>query len=199
VLLCRPLQFVNNISLNEPTVCVGEFSSTNQGASIMAMKIPSDAKVITDNRLSLIRIVAILADRLVGKKGGLKDQVKATMQDKKATYAQSELAIAQLVPGNDQGPIDANKAFALTKIPKDKGGITLKEFLDCCTVGKEAFGVFVSAEKMAKMCKKIPDPTPSLRVEFKEGIDIDPEKVGELLVEAVAAMAEQRQKALAEA
>jgi hypothetical protein len=64
-------------------------------------------------RLTAIRVISTLSDRLVGGDDGLKAQVKAAMQSKHADFAESDLVIGALRPGSSSGAIDARKAYKL--------------------------------------------------------------------------------------
>jgi hypothetical protein len=87
----------------------------------MPMRIPPDAKVIRDSRITLIRVISTLYDRLVNGDDGLKDKVKATMREKDASFAESDLVIAALRAGSGKSTIDVYKLYRMVDAGVDPG------------------------------------------------------------------------------
>jgi hypothetical protein len=139
----------------------------------MAIKIPPDAKIVQDQRLTVIRAVATLNDRLCKGKGGLIAKVKSAMEAKNVEYAESDFVVAELRgDGEDAGKIDVDKAFKLC----GENGIKLKDFLACCTVRKGDLKKLVSENEVEKITT-YGTAEKKLVTEFRSAIDavMDPE------------------------
>jgi hypothetical protein len=65
----------------------------------MAIRIPPDEKVAFESRLTLIRLITTLYDKLIDSDEGVKAKVKSTLSDKKVKFAESDLAVAALRAG----------------------------------------------------------------------------------------------------
>lgn len=149
----------------------------------MPIRPPSDAKIITDNRITIIRVVSTLYDLIVKRDSGASAKVKATMLDKDAPFVESTICIGALRPGNTKGPIDTQRAYdELVKTKK----ITLEQFLGCCTVGKEALKEHVGEKQVTSLSTTIVDPSFTLTTEFKPGVELDFDELATSLAGAIA-------------
>jgi hypothetical protein len=149
----------------------------------MPMRIPPDAKVIRDSRITLIRVISTLYDRLVNGDDGLKDKVKATMREKDASFAESDLVIAALRAGSGKSTIDVYKLYRMV----DAGELKLSQFLDCITVSKERLKEFLPGAIIDKLTIKGAAPAePALFTEFKDGMEIDLDELATSLAGAIA-------------
>jgi hypothetical protein len=148
----------------------------------MPINIPADAKIVRDSRITLIRIIATLHKRLIEDEEGLPAKVKATMADKKADFAESDLVVAALRAGGSKGTIDPRKLYKLVVAKQ----LTLDQFLSCVSVVKKPLEEFLSGAAIEKITTPGKSPAPSLYTEFKEGVELDVESLGELLAGAVA-------------
>jgi len=135
----------------------------------MPIRVPGGEKIITDKRLTAIRVISTLADKVVGGDEGLKEKVKAAMVSKDARFAESDVVIAHLRAGNGRGPIDPHELYKLVK----KDELTIEQFLDCVTVQKKPLEKFLAGGVIDKLCGTIPNPAPILVTEFKEGVDFE--------------------------
>jgi hypothetical protein len=148
----------------------------------MPMRVPPDARKIRDARLTAIRVIGTLYERVVKGADGLSARVKAAMREKDAAFAESDLVMAVLRPGSTRGPIDAHDLYELVKARK----LTLKQFLGCVTVRKEPLEEFLAGGAIEELCAVIANPEPSLVTEFKEGVELDVEALAASLAEIVA-------------
>jgi hypothetical protein len=148
----------------------------------MPIRIPPEARVVRDARITTIRVISTLYDRVVKGDGGLSARVKATLREKDAAYAESELVFAALRPGSTKGPIDAEKLYELVKDRK----LTLKQFLACVSVRKEPLKEYLAGGVIDELCGRVDDPEPSLVTEFKEGVELDVDAIAMMLADAVA-------------
>lgn len=146
------------------------------------MRIPADAKTVRDSRVTLVRVITTLYERLVGGDDGLKAGVKATMLEKGASFAESDLVVAALRAGSAKGSIDPRKLHELVVA----GTLTLAQFLDCVAVRKEPLKAFLAGGVIDTLTANGPAPEPSLVTEFKEGVELDVEAIAETLVAALA-------------
>jgi hypothetical protein len=62
----------------------------------MPIQVPPGTSIVTDHRLTLIRVISTLYERLVDADGSMKSKVKQTMLEKQASFAESDLVIAAL-------------------------------------------------------------------------------------------------------
>jgi hypothetical protein len=147
------------------------------------MRIPSDAKIIRDNRITLIRVISTLYDRLVNGDDGLKTRVKQTMQDKGASFAESDLVVAALRAGAAKTSIDPRRLWSLV----EAGQLQLSHFLDCISVVKTPLAKYLSGQTIDQITSKpSTEPEPMLFTEFKPGVELDVEQLSTALAGAIA-------------
>jgi hypothetical protein len=156
--------------------------SPNQERTLPDVVIPSDAKPISDQRLTLIRVISTLRDRLVEGDGGLKARVKRTMLEKEARYAESDLVIAELRPGSTKGPIDPAALYELVELKQ----LSLAQFLQCITVQKEPLKKFLAGGVIDRLTSAIPNPPPHLFTDFRQGVEFNVDRLAEQLAPAIA-------------
>lgn len=158
---------------------IGPDAARTSGAYIsgMPIQIPADAKTIQEQRLTMIRVVGTLNDKLVEGDDGLKARVKATMRDKGAAFAESDLVVGALRAGTARGTITPQALYALV----ESGTLTLPQFFECVTVTKKPLERFLGKDAIEAMTKPGPAPEPSLVTEFKAGLEFDPDQLAELL------------------
>jgi hypothetical protein len=151
------------------------------------MHVPTDETVIRDCRLTLLRVVSTLYERLVEADDGLKVQVKETMQRKGADFAESDLVIARLQNGGSFSWIDARKLHGM--IGSKPGQITLDQFLSCISVGKQKLEKFLSKDAIAAITNKGSSAAAykSLVTEFKPGVAVDVDELADALQHALQA------------
>ncbi len=143
----------------------------------MPIKVPADAKVVRDQRLSLIRVVKILAGRI---KPTI-DKVKADLKLKKAKFAESDLAIAVLRGADDvevePEPIefvDPKKLWALA----GKGALTANDFFSV---------THVNESKLSKLL--LPQQIEAIKSSFTPTRGEDDDAAGALFVETKPTLA----------
>ena len=149
----------------------------------MPIRVPPEATKIRDNRITLIRLICTLHDRLVEGDAGLKDKVKQSMQSKGAGFAESDLAVAALRAGPARSSIDPRKLYRLV----ESGELELRDFLACVTVRKEPLAQFLSGAAVEKISSAGTAPEPSLFTEFKEGVELDFDQLSQALISALNA------------
>lgn len=161
-----------------------DLSSAPRAAYIpgMPMRIPADAHVVTDSRITLIRVISTLHDRLVEGTDGLKAKVKATLTAKGAQFAESDLVVAALRAGAAKRRIDPKALYALVKAKK----LTIEQFLSCITVSREPLEQYLSGDQIEQISIPGKTPEPSLFTEFREGVQLDIDELAESLAGAVA-------------
>lgn len=142
------------------------------------MKIPDDAKVAHDERLTVIRAAKVLHDRACGE-GGLITKVKATMEAKGVMYAESELVNARLQPMTRRGPIDPRQLYKLVQ----GGKLKLEQFLDVVTVRKEPLAKHLPGETIDALCGPVEVASPSLITEYKSGTTLESREVAQQCVD----------------
>lgn len=148
----------------------------------MPIQIPADAKIVRDSRITLIRLISHLNDRLVEGEDGLKARVKKTLADKGADYAESDLVVAALRAGTAKGTIDARKLYDLVKARK----LTLDQFLGCVSVSKKPLEKLLGGAAIESLTTRGPAAEPSLCTEFKAGVELDVDQLAQTLAGAVA-------------
>lgn len=144
------------------------------------MRIPKDAKIIRDGRLTLIRAVCTLYDQLVDADDGLKDQVKAVMTAKEVKYAQSDLVVARLQGGGDKSYVCPRMLFELM----NQGTITIDQFVACIRVSAKPLEQFLSGEQIEAISKSAAG-SKSLVTEFKPDVKLDENQLAALLTDAI--------------
>jgi hypothetical protein len=132
------------------------------------MKIPADAKIVRDERLTFLSILSLLAIE-DGFADRLKADVKSALKAKGAEYGQSDFALGRLQGGGDKKAIDPKKFWAHVK----SGKIKLADALKCISVKKKESLAFLSENEVDDISKKTGIAAPSLFAEFKDGISID--------------------------
>jgi hypothetical protein len=135
----------------------------------MPIKIPSEARVLGESRLSFIAVCRALADRAKSRI----DDVKSRLQKEETAFARSDLAVAALRGGGSIAVIDP---VALHKLVLAKK-ITIKEFLGCVTVRKEPLKEFLSEREIDSISKSDGEREPSLIVELKPGVTLDEDEL----------------------
>lgn len=131
---------------------------------VHVMKIPEGAKVVHDERLSLIRAVTMLNEHVDGA-GGVKDQVRAAMVAQGAQYASDDRTLARLHESS-RYVVDPTKLYALVQ----KGMLTMKQFLGAVSVRREALKDVLGGKAIDKLSERIAGRA-SLCTEFKAGVD----------------------------
>jgi hypothetical protein len=130
------------------------------------MKIKPGAKVIADQRLTIIKVISELAaDNLKSHKS----DVKSRMESKGATFAESDLVSARVQGGGKKTAIDPKNFFALVKA----GKIKQSEFEACISVRKEPAAKLLSERELDAISVNAGDADVSLITEFKDGISIN--------------------------
>jgi len=156
------------------------------------MKIPAGAKVVRDQRLTLIHVVKSLSGQR------LKDQVKSVKQslaDKKTPYAESDLCLGRRQGGGPVTTPDIRKVFALVGKPHDghrvalgkkakcaRGALTLRQFLSIATVSKDALKKYLNDEQIEAVCGPPRPGEPALVTELRSGVTLDLEAIENALV-----------------
>jgi hypothetical protein len=146
----------------------------------MPIKLPPNAKPITDRRLTLIRVISTLAAE-DGYLDQLKDDVKKTMKEKEADFAQSDFAIGQLRSSGERSFIPVKKLYALVKDRK----ISMDQFLECVKVSAKPLKKFLSGEEIEKISCASPAGDGSLFTELKPGVSLDIDCMEEALCNAL--------------
>jgi hypothetical protein len=155
----------------------------------MPLKIPADAKIVSDRDLTIIRAAKTVLERVVEGEDGLIARVKQRMRTKRADFAQSDVVIAALRPGSAAGKIDASKLHQLVspRGTKPKAGqLTLEQFLECVTVNKGLLAQYLPGDTIDGLTSTVKNPQPQLFTEFKEGVELDYEQLTAALGEAFA-------------
>jgi hypothetical protein len=148
----------------------------------MPIQVPPGASIVTDNRLTLIRVISTLYERLVDSDGSMKSKVKQTMLDKQASFAESDLVIAALRAGSSRSTIDARKLYGLVK----SGRLKLTQFLECVSVVQKPLKTYLTGEEITKLSTVGPAAEPSLVTEFKEGVQLDVDELAMTLAGAIS-------------
>jgi hypothetical protein len=165
---------------------------------IMPIKIPPGAVVIRDRRLSAIKILSELT-KPDGQLDTLKNAVKKTMVEKKATFVESDLAIGQLRSASsgangERKFVDATKLHGLIK----KGRITLEQFLSVLCVRTSLLPQILSGDEIAGLSEEprakqaessltaCAAPVGALYTDFKPDLHVDLDEVLDSIGSAVA-------------
>lgn len=114
----------------------------------MPIKIKDGAKVITDARVTPIRVISTLYDNYIAK---LKEHVVDGLIVKGASYAESDLVIAQLRSSGASGPVDPVKLYKLVV----KGDLSMKQFLSVLSVKKEPLGKLLGQDEIDRLCEDV--------------------------------------------
>lgn len=157
----------------------------------MAMNIPNDATIIKDRRLTLIRILSHLTAEKTGRLDVLKSQVKKSMKEKDAKFAESDLVYARLEPAGDGGTgkkfVDPELLYELVK----KKRITLAQFLSVLCVRTSLMPQILSGDEIAAISKpaQLSDNSAgglgSLFTEFKPDVHVDFDAIEAAMLGAV--------------
>ena len=142
------------------------------------MRIPPDADIVQGSRLTVIRAASSLHEKVCGR-GGLSEKVKATLVDKRAHYAASDLVNARLQPGSATGLIEPAALFALVSA----GRLTKEQFLACVAVRKEPLAEHLSGAEIANLATPVLNPTPSLITEWKSGNVMSGQELAQLVID----------------
>jgi hypothetical protein len=138
----------------------------------MSIRIPEGAKVLTDRRLTLIRILSTLCQD-GGRLEQLKASVKSKMAQQGASFAQSNLVVARLSGGaRPRTFVDPLKLYALVQSKR----ITREQFLSVLAVRTTLLPSILAGDEIAHLAGPAGDaaPTsPSLCTEFKPEVSID--------------------------
>jgi hypothetical protein len=159
----------------------------------MAMKIPPDAPIIRDRRLTLIRILSHLTAEKTGRLDVLKCQVKKSMAEKGAKFAESELVYARLQSAGDGGGKQFVDPKLLHELVKTKR-ITIEQFLGVLCVRTSLMPQILSGEEIAAISKPAESSDKSgdgqgglgsLFTEFKPDVHVDFDAIEAAILKAV--------------
>jgi hypothetical protein len=143
------------------------------------IKIPPETNVVTDQRLTLIRILSTLTAK-AGRLDTMKGAVKASLKSKGATFAQSELVIARLSSGGERSFVDPRKLYDLVKAKR----ITHAEFLGVICVRSSLLPPILSGTEIEEI--SAPDAAGegqgSLYTEFKSQVSVNFAAIEEAIV-----------------
>jgi len=172
----------------------------------MPIRIPADAKIVRDHRLTLIRAIKILStDRLQQ----LIKSVKDSLRERKAAYAESDLCLARLQGGGPVRYVDPRKVFKIVTKGRGKAKarasrslapspfLTLKQFLNCCSISMEKLQQFIPADQIDALCYPPKPGEPALYVETRPGVEIHIDRLEAAILSATAPPAGDRVPAAA--
>lgn len=151
------------------------------------MRIPKAAKVLTDRRLTMIRVLSTLCQD-GGRLDALKAAVKSKMAAAEASYAQSDLVVARLSGGaRPRTQIDPMQLYDLVR----KQRLTFDQFLSVLSVRTTSLPKILAGDEIARLAKAAESadaapPTPSLYTEFKPHFSLDIDRVEASILDAVA-------------
>jgi hypothetical protein len=154
----------------------------------MAIRIPADVLPAREKRLTLIRAIQLLYKHFVdaGDNGhSVRDDVKETLKAKRATYAESDLAVAAVRSGSSKSKVDPRKLYELVKGRK----LTAEAFLECVTVSKTPLAKHLAGDVIDSLSTIGPASDPWLEIELREGVQLDLDQLAEQLTGALAALA----------
>lgn len=149
----------------------------------MSIKIPNDATVVNDKRLTLVRVLSTLTAE-DGRLDQLKDGIKGTLKQKKAAFAQSDLVVAQLRSNPPKAFVVPRMLYALVKSKR----ITMEQFLDVLCIRSSLLPPILSGEEI-KAISEVPVAQGSgtggaLFTEFKPEVRVDFDKIEAAILEA---------------
>lgn len=158
----------------------------------MAIQVPTDAKIITDQSLDRIALLGALC-----KKKGRLDQLKAKLREalagKKAQFAESDLALARVKPIEPREFVNQHQLYKLVETKK----LTFKQYQDCVCIRTSILRNYLSLNEIAAI--SAPSPTAgdeegdaALYPEIKGGVSIDWEAVEQAMVDAAKKSAKSR-------
>jgi hypothetical protein len=160
------------------------------------IKVPTDAKVVSDQRLTLIRIISQLTRKL-GRLDELKNGVKRAMNDKSARFAESDLVIAELRGGGAGGAaekryVDQHKLHALVKRKR----IKMSQFLDVICVRTSLLEKILSGDEIEKLYRPADEAEQlealgSLYTEFKPGAEPDFNAIEDAMLDAAMGLSKK--------
>ncbi len=147
----------------------------------MAIKIPEDAKIVKDSRLTAIAAIAVLVKFHIQK---LKEDVKAAMKRRGVKFAESDFAVAHLRDGGNATYVDPAKLFKLT-LAAGKRKLTVNEFFQCVRASRERVEEFLSPEEIDAVSVQAGEVDPRLYVELKLNAQVDFDAIEQAVAKAV--------------
>lgn len=158
----------------------------------MPMKIPADAKIVTDNRLTIIRILSLLTAKN-GYLDKVKNAVKASMKLRDATFAQSDLALARLQKSEPRSFADPRLLYELVK----NNRITHEQFMDVLCVRSSLLPEILSGAEIHEISKPGgaeagEDAGAALYTEFKPDVRVDVAAIEDAILKALKPPAETK-------
>jgi hypothetical protein len=154
----------------------------------MPIKIPGGAKVLTDRRLTLIRILSTLCQD-EGRLDQLKTAVKEKMAKADAAFAQSDLVVARLSGGaKPRAFVDPSGLYGLVRSKQ----ITLDQFLSVLSVRTTPLTAILGRDEIERLSKPADGAecaSPSLYTEFKPEFSLDLDAVEASILASIEAPA----------
>jgi hypothetical protein len=147
----------------------------------MAIKIPEDAKVLKDSRLTAIAAIALVVKFHVQK---LKEDVKAAMKRRGVKFAESDFAVAHLRDGGNATCIDTAKLFKLTTVP-GKRKLTVNEFFQCVRASRERVEEFLSPEEIEAVSVQARESDSRLYTELMPNAAVNFDAIEQAVIKAV--------------
>ena len=142
------------------------------------MKIPPDATVVRNSKLTLIKILSQLTAK-DGRLDTLKNEVKTAMAEKKARFAQSDLVDARLQATSFGAKkfVDPKRLWALVA----KKRITIEQFLSVLCVRTSLMPEILSGIEIDAISKAADgadaQASDALYTAWKEGVTVDLDRI----------------------